>query len=159
MNDDEQKARDVARETAWKHFDLHAKQRIEVFKSYLTLSAVIFAGYGVTFQVKLYGIGIALALFSILISVLFWFLDQRTRDLVKLSETYLKGEEKRLADTLHDESIKLFAESDRLSDVRKIIGIKISYGRIFSIFFVINIALAAFLVSVFIIKCFASQQA
>jgi hypothetical protein len=59
MSDEPQKARDVARETAWKHFDLHAKQRIEVFKSYLTLSAVIFAGYGVAFQMKLYGVGIA----------------------------------------------------------------------------------------------------
>jgi len=97
-----------------------------------------------------------LALFSILIALLFWLLDQRTRDLIKLSEKYLKGEETRLADTLHDESINLFAESDRLSDVEKIMGLKISYGRVFSTFFFINIALAAFLVCVFIIKCFAS---
>lgn len=152
MGDEEQKARDVARETAWKHFDLHAKQRIEVFKSYLTLSAVIFAGYGVAFQMKLYGVGIALALFSILIALLFWLLDQRTRDLIKLSEKYLKGEETRLADTLHDESINLFSESDRLSDVRKIMGTKISYGRIFSTFFIINIALAVFLVCVFVVR-------
>jgi hypothetical protein len=38
MSDDEQKARDCTREIAWRRFDLHAKQRIDVFKSYLTLS-------------------------------------------------------------------------------------------------------------------------
>jgi hypothetical protein len=101
----EEVARTAARELAWRHFDLHAKQRIEVFKSYLTLVAVIFAGYGVTIQSRLNQVGLAIAFFSILISILFWFLDHRTRDLVKLSEEYLKGEEKRLANVLGDERI------------------------------------------------------
>ena len=100
MGEEELKARDTARELAWRHFDLHAKQRIEVFKSYLTLLAVIFAGYGVAAQTKLNRVGFAIAIFSILISVFFWFLDRRTRDLVKLSEGYLKGEEERLSKVL-----------------------------------------------------------
>lgn len=144
MNEDERVARDVARELAWRHFDLHAKQRIEVFKSYLTLLAVIFAGYGVAAQAKLNCVGIAIAIFSFLISIFFWFLDRRTRDLVELSEEYLKGDEERLSKTLNDTRILLFAESDRLSKANKICGLKISYGYIFTAFFFSNIVLAVF---------------
>jgi hypothetical protein len=135
-------AQDAARELAWRHFDLHAKQRIEVFKSYLTLLAVIFAGYGVSAQAKLNLVGEAIAVFSVLISLFFWFLDRRTRDLIKLAENYLKGEEKRLSQVLNDTRIELFTESDRLSDARKICGLKISYGKVFSVFFFANIILA-----------------
>jgi hypothetical protein len=142
MGEDE--ARDVARELAWKHFDLHAKQRIEVFKSYLTLLAVIFAGYGVAAQAKLNRVGVAIAIFAFLICIFFWFLDRRTRDLVKLSEEYLRGEEERLSKTLDDKRILLFAESDRLSEVNKICGFKISYGCIFTAFFFLNVVLAIF---------------
>jgi hypothetical protein len=135
MTEEETAAREISRDLSWKHFDLHAKQRIEVFKSYLTLVALIFAGYGVALQAKLYSVGMAIACFAAVVSVLFWFLDKRTRALIKLSEGYLKGEEQRLAATLQDARIALFTASDRLSDQDKICDVKISYGRIFSTFF------------------------
>jgi len=150
MTSEEENAIDAARDIAWKHFDLHAKQRIEVFKSYITLIAVIFAGYGIAFQAKIYVLGITIAFFSVLISILFWFLDQRTRKLIKLSEGYLKVEETRLAEVLHTKSITLFAESDRLSEASGQKTRKISYTRIFADFFLINIILALMLMATFI---------
>jgi len=150
IDDSVDKARDAARDIAWKHFDLHAKQRIEVFKSYVTLITVIFAGYGIAFQTKTHWLGVVVAVFSILISLLFWFLDRRTRELIKLSERYLKDEETRLAEILRSESIMLFTESDRLSDSSAKKGRRVSYSSIFTKFFWINIVLAALFIAVFL---------
>lgn len=147
-----EKALDAARDLAWKHFELHAKQRIEVFKSYLTLTALVFAGYGVSIQAKVFGLGIFLCAFWILISTLFLLLDRRTRDLIKLSEDYLKDEELRLAGITKNSKIALFAESDRLSQLSTARGRTISYSRIFSEFFWLNIILALMLLVYFSYK-------
>ena len=144
------KALEAARDLAWKHFDLHAKQRIEVFKAYLTLTALVFAGYGVSLQTKSFGLGIILCIFWILISILFLLLDRRTRDLIKISEVYLKEEESRLAKILKTQTIALFAESDRLSSLSAKRGRRVSYGRIFLEFFWVNIILAVLLMGFFL---------
>jgi hypothetical protein len=145
MSDDPKiQAQDAARDYAWKHFDVHAKQRIEVFKCYLTLVTITFAGYGIAFQNQYYGLGIGLAFFSIVIAILFYHLDCRTRDLVKISEQYLLEEERRLSQVLASEKIRLMAESDRLSELSSKFGRKKSYTRIFKEFFVINVGFAIF---------------
>lgn len=151
---DTSSAREVARDFAWKHFDLHAKQRIEVFKSYLTLITLIFAGYGVAFQTKNYGLGILLALFSLIVSFFFRQLDERTKALIKLSETYLKDEESNLARELQNKHIAIFAESDRLSEVQ---GPGISYGTIFSWFFLANGVFAVIMASLFVCSKLSSS--
>jgi hypothetical protein len=151
MADDVDKATDnaldAARDFAWKHFDLHAKQRIEVFKAYLTLTALVFAGYGVLIQAKIFGLGVFLSLFWICISIFFLHLDRRTRDLIKLSEDYFKDEELRLARIINNQKIALFAESDRLTQASTMRGRTISYGRIFLEFFWSNIILALMLLA------------
>jgi hypothetical protein len=123
---------------------------MEVLKSYLALLALIFAGYGISFQTKSYSVGIILSVFSIMISILFLLLDRRTRDLIKLAENYLKEEEARLAAILQSNTILIFTESDRLREISKNRGRIISYSRLLTEFFWLNIITALIILAVFL---------
>jgi lipoprotein signal peptidase len=61
-----------ARDLAWNHFNLHAGHRMEMFRSYVTYIAVVYAGYGWSLQAKAYWIGALLGLFAIIISISFF---------------------------------------------------------------------------------------
>jgi hypothetical protein len=148
----DEEARKAAREFAWKHFEFHAKQRIEIFKSYLTLLALIFAGYGVAFQTKNYALGVVLTLYSQGLTTLFGFWDARSRDLIKISEAYLKTDEEWLA-KLVGPKVMLFTESDRIIAEPNSDSAKRSYTRIIRYFFVagtvVNIAILIWFVFAF----------
>jgi hypothetical protein len=104
-----------ARSFAWDHFDLHAKQRMEMFRSYVTFIAVVYAGYGWSIQAKEYWIGALLGLFAIFLSFSFFLFDQRIRQLLKISERYLLDDEKRLSKLISNPNIRLFHKSDLIT--------------------------------------------
>ena len=146
----------AAREFAWKHFDFHAKQRIEVFKSYLTLLAFIFAGYGVAVQTSNFSLGALLAFYSICLAILFWRWDRRSCDLIKTSETYLLKDEAQLAAVVGPE-VRLFAESDRLSDESAKTGRRLSYTQILRDFFIIGGLVHGLILLFFVYKLVCSM--
>lgn len=92
---------------AWRYFELHAKQRMAVFNFFLVLSGLILAGLSSTFDASSDKnmFGIALAILLILVSFIFWKLDQRTSFLIKHAEKALATSE---AD-LNGDRAKLFA--------------------------------------------------
>lgn len=87
---------DKVMEHLWRYFALHAQQRISVFNFFVVLSGVITAGIGGALQAGrplLFLVGV-LGLFLTILSFIFWRLDQRNSDLIKISEEALrKGEE------------------------------------------------------------------
>lgn len=106
-----------ARDLAWNHFDLHAGHRMEMFRSYVTYIAVVYAGYGWSLQAKAFWIGALLGLFAIIISTSFFLFDLRIRQLLKISERYLLDDEKRLAKSLANPNIRIFRKSDLITHV------------------------------------------
>ncbi len=81
---------------AWRYFELHAQQRMTVFNFYLAISGLISAGIGVCLQEgpEFLLLVSLLGFFLSLISLLFWKLDQRTSEMIKLAESALRGLEK-----------------------------------------------------------------
>jgi len=79
-------------EHAWKYFEIHANQRMQMFNYYIAISTAITAGLATSFQVgyKLSMLGIVMGLLLMLVSFIFSKLDARTSFLIKHAEQSLK---------------------------------------------------------------------
>ncbi|WP_035967346.1 hypothetical protein [Bradyrhizobium sp. YR681] len=144
-------AADAARELAWRHFDFHAKQRVDMFKAYLTIVAILFASFGVAAQYRFYLLGGAFSLLSVILSIVFYLFDVRTRQLIKISEAYLLKEERRLATLIDDRDIQLFKKGDLITNIGHQ-GFRLTYTNLFRVLFVSSTGLS-FVVLLFFLVC------
>lgn len=145
----EQELLKEAHEFAWKHFDFHARQRIDDFKSYLTLVTIMFAGFGVALQIRIFELGVMLCVLSFLLALIFLALEERNKQLVKVSEGYLKRSEARLKKAIGVSEITLFAKSEA---VHKFLGMRLSYSKLFRAFFVINLLVSIVMLIIFLTR-------
>ena len=90
---------------AWAYFTLHANQRITVFNYFVVFSGILCTGLAATLQAPTRSsfVGIALGLILVMLSFLFWKLDQRTSFLIKHAEDVIKNHEPALAPLVADE--------------------------------------------------------
>jgi hypothetical protein len=140
-----------ARKFAWKHFDLHAKQRMEMFRSFITFVAVAYAGFGWSLQAKAYWIGVLLGLFVIFLSFSFFLFDQRIRLLLKISERYLLYEEHRLSRLIGNPDICLFRKSDLVAQLN-VQWFRLTYSNLFRGIYLGNIVVSIlFLLSLIVV--------
>ncbi len=81
----------MARDYAWKYFELHANQRMSTFNFFLILSGLVLAGLAgcVAGGDKLRTPGIGLAIGLSIVSIIFFKLDQRVSFLLKRAEDAL----------------------------------------------------------------------
>ncbi|MFC1675920.1 hypothetical protein ACFL3G_02515 [Planctomycetota bacterium] len=79
-------------EYVWNYFQLHASQRMASFNFFVVISALLTAGLARTFDKDYphHSVGIVLGVGMVVISFVFWKLDQRVRFFVKHAETALK---------------------------------------------------------------------
>ena len=86
---------DKEMEHLWRYFALHAQQRISIFNFFVVLSGVISAAIGGALEANrpLTTFVVILGLLLPLLSFVFWRLDQRNSDLVKISERALRRSE------------------------------------------------------------------
>lgn len=84
------------RELAWKYFELHANQRISLIRFYIfilsfyvTGSSYLVAKFNDNSCVEEYGV-VFFSVIFIIISVLFWKLDQRNMNLIHIAEKSLR---------------------------------------------------------------------
>lgn len=85
-------------EHAWRYFELHANQRITVFNFFLALSGAVAVGLATALQgsPRFASLGIPLGLLLVLVSFVFWKLDQRVSFLIKHAEKALAELERAL---------------------------------------------------------------
>jgi hypothetical protein len=130
-----------ARKFAWDHFDLHAKHRLEMFRSYVTLLGLTYAGYGAALQLSAYLLCSALTIFAIVLSAIFFLFDLRIKLLIKIAERYLLDAEKYLSDALSNQNIRLFRKADLITHVN-VRCFRITYSNLFMIIYFGNILIA-----------------
>lgn len=117
-----------AREHAWNYFELHATQRISMFNFFVVASGLIATGIGASTHAS--GLpsltGVFLGGLLLLLSIVFWKIDQRTSFLIKHAEQALASiETAKLA-----QSGRLFANEPGASlGTRKGWGSMWTYGR------------------------------
>ena len=89
MTTDEQAALDHA----WRHFALHAGQRISVFNFYVASSGLLLSGlvYVLATDKAPWPLGVAAGLGAAALSLVFWKLDQRSAELVNAGETVIEA--------------------------------------------------------------------
>lgn len=80
------------RDYAWSYFQLHANQRISSFNFFVVIAALLTTGLAGTLKSDFehHYVGVALALSLMVISFIFWKMDQRVRYLIKHAEEALK---------------------------------------------------------------------
>ena len=139
------------RQYLWDYFQLHASQRLTTFKFYITVSTVISAGYIATIGVtSIPLLAILLGFILFLLSIVFWKLDSRNKQLIKIAEVGLK-----YLESLHEFSnsietngnmanvLKIFTnEEEQTNEMRKTKSFwawrnVYSYSECFNIIFVI----------------------
>lgn len=109
-------------EYAWNYFQLHAGQRMSLFNFFVVISALLTGGLATSmsndneFEHAL--IGILLGSGLMIVSFVFWKLDQRVRYLIKHAETTLKRIERCLLpeDESQDNSSALFSAEERQTE-------------------------------------------
>jgi hypothetical protein len=118
-DDNRKKQLDEARKNAlyygWEYFKYHAQQRQAVFRFYLILVGVALAGLVASYSNQYSGLGPdrwVIGLSLIILSIMFWRLDVRSYQLVKVAENYLLHEETKLAADLSTQTIRLTSNAD-----------------------------------------------
>lgn len=76
---------------AWDYFELHANQRMSLFKFFITLAVFMATSLGASLVQELYAIGSLLGALLMVVSFVFGKLDERVRSLLKNSEFALKS--------------------------------------------------------------------
>lgn len=81
-----------AHDHAWRYFELHAGQRLTLFNFFTVLTGFATAGIAATLQgsARFSILGVALGALLVLLSFVFWKLDQRAAFLVKHAEAVQK---------------------------------------------------------------------
>ena len=131
---------------AWDHFAYHAGQRQTVFNFFLLVIGGCVAAYGATMgesgAVYTYFrcfLGVVLALASLV----FWRLDQRNAQLVKISEEALKDLEAQMAKDIKVPSIRLMENArKKVSRFPFLESFGQIYGLIFAVSGIVGIAMA-----------------
>jgi hypothetical protein len=85
------------RDYAWSYFQLHANQRISSFNFFVVIAALLTTGLAGTLKSDFtqHYVGVILALSLIVISFIFWKMDQWVRYLIKHAEEALKAIEEK----------------------------------------------------------------
>ena len=141
---------DVFRESAWRHFGIHAEQRLKMFQFYITISTALLGG-GVLL-IRTGQNAIALMLLSFLasfFSFVFWRLEVRTRILIKIAEDaikYLEGSCDVPDVDGQPSPLKLFTRDDfrTQSSKRRSVLSYFSYHKCFELVFAVIGVLGAF---------------
>ena len=143
-------ASEQAVEHAWKYFELHSNQRIAMFNYYLFIMAGLATAIGVTLQTSknFAYIGVLLCIIAVIVSIIFWKLDQRTSFLIKQSEAVFKKLERN-----SDIDIGIFCNEEstlaKSNEKRFFLNKIVTYGTLFRSIFLISGVIGALGVIVF----------
>lgn len=139
---------------AWKYFEIHSNQRIQLFNFYLVIMAASGSALAYILQNKNQSIlGIFLGLFLVFVSFVFWKLDQRTSFLVKQAEKILSNLEMEF-----DAKYYIFSNENSdfslVNDKSNIFSRKYSYRVLFNATFIFSALLGIVFTIVSVVQFF-----
>jgi ABC-type multidrug transport system fused ATPase/permease subunit len=144
---DEREQFEHMQEYAWKYFQVHASQRLTTFNFYLVISAVLVTGFFAVTKEDKFCFGVILGLLLMLVSLVFYKLDRRNRDLVGYGEKALKVLEGRLFAVANEDAVlRIFCHEESETARKKAVWwppwrIYLTYARCFAlVFFALAIA-------------------
>lgn len=82
---------DIVASMGWSWFEYHAKQRLDVFKFYLTIYASSMVVGMAAFDRKYNYVSASMGIVSVLLCIIFWRIDIRSRRLIEIGEDMLSN--------------------------------------------------------------------
>lgn len=116
-------------EHSWKYFEIHSQQRMSIFNFFLGATGLVATGIGVCIQQGggFHYLSLALSFFLLIVTFVFWKLDQRTSMLIKSAEAALES----LESSMGTPCSKLFKiDSANTANMNKLLS-PWTYGRCF----------------------------
>jgi hypothetical protein len=141
MEEDE-KALESAFQYAWNWFDLHAKQRMQSMQFFLVISGALAAATGASIEGKAYVVALILSVLITILSILFYLVEKRVKNLVKLSESALLKLEEHISRKTQLSDIRLAHRSDASGETMVTYGK--AFGAVFYFFGVAGLAISIF---------------
>jgi hypothetical protein len=134
----------IIHDYAWNWFSYHAAQRMTVFRFFSLLIGGLSVGFYQTLP-KSPAIAFAISVLALLFSVLFWRLDLRTRELIRIGEDLLKESETEFNKIVDIKVgiIELAAGKNSVHAVRLLPSRFYSYAQIFSAVFLLMVGSSA----------------
>jgi hypothetical protein len=124
-------------EYPWNWFSYHAAQRMIVFRFFFLVFGVVSVGYYQTLEHRPF-LAFVFSLIAMILKILFWRLDLRTQELIKIGEDLLLGSENEFT-KMKLVSVTLVRDADtkRSAHATKLFPqFMYSYGQVFpAIFF------------------------
>ncbi|WP_174865877.1 hypothetical protein [Pectobacterium polaris] len=116
-------------EHLWKYFEIHAQQRMIVFNYFIVIAGATVTGIGFCIQQgsKYNYLASSLGIFLLVLSFIFWKLDQRVSILVKLAETALIDFEEKY----ENNSFKLFKNEKESTSILRGVTSVWTFGKCF----------------------------
>lgn len=140
----------IASEHAWRYFELHAQQRINVFNFYIAITGLLSAGIGFSLQQdgKYIFLCSTMGFIMIFISFIFWKLDHRVSMLIKNSELALQSIESKFK----NQAYCILTTDKNDESLNSSIFSNWSYGKCFRVAFIFvgNIGLAFTIIPIII---------
>ena len=150
MTDENSSAEGSSREAldhAWRWFELHARQRLQLVNFFLLSGAFLTSAYAVALDAGYPEVSVAVALIGALTAVYFWLIGERVRLLLKAGECAMKQFERRLAANAGTEEIKLVERVERpetrwmkYSTVIRLLHLTLGLGFAVGFFFALAVA-------------------
>ncbi|MBS4050752.1 MAG: hypothetical protein KGZ69_06075 [Methylomonas sp.] len=108
----------TAFEYSWKYFQLHADQRLKALQFYVAISGVTIAGLATSFSGATYLTTLAVSVVGMVVTIVFFRIDRRTAQLIKVGENGLCAIETRLCQNLGSQEFFHTMEADRIKNYR-----------------------------------------
>lgn len=131
------------RDYAWSYFELHAKQRMSTFNFYIVISALMTTGLisSLTSEKISLLLSIILGICLMVVSFIFWKLDQRVRFLIKHAEKTLQKLEKDPENDSSDFYTNLFSDEEIMTSSTlstwKIWNLHLTYSKCFNVLYIL----------------------
>jgi hypothetical protein len=130
---------------AWNWFAHHAEQRMSAFRFFILIIGIFAVGYYQTLNNGHYMLAAAFSMLSCCFSILFWRLDIRTRELIKVGEDVLSQTEIEMEklSTIHVSILADVGGKSSKHATRLLPNVLYSYGQIFSAIFLLSFSFSA----------------
>jgi len=131
--------------TLWNYFSLHANQRVQVFNFFIIIECFLIGGFFTVSQLasenKFYKIVICCLV--VLFSFIFFLLDIRTKNIIKIVEKSIIQVEEKYKDKIGKENMIFSCEQEftKLDRTKSLFKKLLSYSNIFLIIFFLFIVL------------------
>ena len=105
----------------WKYFEMHSKQRMQIINFYISIEIVLIGGffYLLSLKHRMMWAEVLTCIAIIMMDIVFWGLESRTKELIHYSEECLKSIEEKFP-SAYSGAFKIIQNAERKTSSKRI---------------------------------------